>query len=213
MKVNDVELKDDNDMVIRASEKGIFERETFKYFQDNVKEDSTFLDVGAYTGIYSIFANVTKCCKVYAFEPNKIVFERLIENVTKNRCCPNDIIVFNHGLSNATRTTRLYVNPRTKLTSGGSLTQDIGKTKNINCQLHKFDEMTISILNIDIIKIDVEGHELEVLQGMSKMLKRDKPKIIIELLSEKDILKSDKFLKELGYKFKMRCDDRNYIYE
>jgi len=67
--------------------------------------------------------------------------------------------------------------------------------------------------NIDIIKIDVEGHELEVLQGMSKMLKRDKPKIIIELLSEKDILKSDKFLKELGYKFKMRCDDRNYIYE
>lgn len=212
MIINEIELIDNDDMVIHSSINGVFEPETFKYMKDNLEEESVFIDVGAYTGVYSIYANKMKYCQVYSFEPNPVVFERLVENVTKNECHPNDVILMNHGLSNAQMTERFYVSPRTKLTSGGSFVKSDHK-KEIYCKLEKFDDLTISVLTIDMIKIDVEGYELQVLEGMKHTLKRDKPKIIVELLTDREIIKVDKFLKKLNYKMIKRCDSRNYIYE
>ena len=50
---------------------------------------------------------------------------------------------------------------------------------------------------IDLIKIDVNGHELSVLKGLSKIIKRDKPALIIE--TGEDIKMIGRHLKKYGF--------------
>ena len=50
---------------------------------------------------------------------------------------------------------------------------------------------------IDLIKIDVNGHELSVLKGLSKIIKRDKPALIIE--TGEDIKIIGRYLKKYGF--------------
>ena len=50
---------------------------------------------------------------------------------------------------------------------------------------------------IDLIKIDVNGHELSVVKGLSKIIKRDKPALIIE--TGDDIKIIEKHLKKYGF--------------
>ena len=51
---------------------------------------------------------------------------------------------------------------------------------------------------ISLIKIDVNGHEYPVIQGLQKIIKRDKPAMIVE--TDKNIKKIETFLKKLNYK-------------
>ena len=51
---------------------------------------------------------------------------------------------------------------------------------------------------IDLIKIDVNGHELSVVKGLSKIIKRDKPALIIE--TNVDIKIIENYLKKYGFK-------------
>ena len=50
---------------------------------------------------------------------------------------------------------------------------------------------------INLIKIDVNGHELSVLKGLSKIIKRDKPALIIE--TGEDIKIIGRYLKKYGF--------------
>lgn len=213
MLINEIELIPTDDMVVHSSEDGIFEKDTFAYIKDNLESHSLFIDVGAYTGVYSIYANKVKQCKVYAFEPNPIVFNRLTENVSNNRCNDNEVILMNFGLSCASGTAIFYINPNTKLTSAGSLCPANNKKMHFESNLEKFDDLEIPALKIDMIKIDVEGHEFGVLKGMEHTLKKDKPKLIVELLTDDDFTVVNTYLKSLGYDIVKRCDHRNYIYE
>ena len=51
---------------------------------------------------------------------------------------------------------------------------------------------------IDLIKIDVNGHELSVVKGLSKIIKRDKPALIIETNDNIKIIEN--YLKKYGFK-------------
>ena len=51
---------------------------------------------------------------------------------------------------------------------------------------------------VDFIKIDVEGMELEVLNGASKILKRSRPVMLIEQIKT-DTNQLEQFLKDAGY--------------
>ena len=71
--------------------------------------------------------------------------------------------------------------------------------KTINTK--KLDDFSFD--RIDILKIDVEGFELEVLKGSEKTIKRLKPKIILETHSRELRQKCDDFLKKAGYQLKV----------
>ena len=51
---------------------------------------------------------------------------------------------------------------------------------------------------IDLIKIDVNGHEFEIIKSLSKIIKKSKPVIITEEMSNIDLI--NKFLKKYNYK-------------
>jgi len=61
---------------------------------------------------------------------------------------------------------------------------------------------------VQLVKIDAEGHELNVLRGMTQLLSRDKPVLIIEVSSRE----VDSFLEPLGYSRETLPNSPNHIY-
>ena len=65
------------------------------------------------------------------------------------------------------------------LNMGGSKLTSKNKS-NLKVSLKKLDNFLIDCDNISLIKIDIEGHEIEALKGAEKIIKKNKPIIIFE---------------------------------
>ena len=76
--------------------------------------------------------------------------------------------------------------------------------------LNKSDNTTFKDNTIDFIKIDVEGHELEVLQGARETLLKYKPTIFIETFPDKKT-KVHEYLTNLGYRLEKTFRGCNYL--
>ena len=145
-----------------------------------LEEGSNVVDVGASYGHFSLAAAslVGKNATVIAFEPNPSAFVRLGIHIDLNRL--TNIRIYNAGLSN--KEDELVLNiPESN--SGEASFTDIKNDnyKSIRCPIYVGDEI-IGEQAISCIKIDVEGFEVRVLQGLLKAIKRDRPWIIIEVL-------------------------------
>ncbi len=137
------------------------------------KKVKCVIDVGAYIGNHSVFFS-KYFKKVISFEPNSFSYKLLeLNTVTKK-----NIKIHNFGLSDKNSIKDFY---SYDLNYGGS---SIKKNKNlkykkIKAKFVKFDNLKIK-QKADLIKIDVEGEELNVLKGMSKYLLKYKPIIAFE---------------------------------
>jgi FkbM family methyltransferase len=162
----------------------------------NLNEITT-LDVGANIGNHSVyFSKYFK--EVISFEPNKKVYDVLKINTEEI----TNITAFNLGLSDSNRSEKFEYNNENH--GGGSviLTNDPNGAI-INVDLIKLDDFEfVKSKKIDIIKIDVEGHELSVLVGASNIIKLNFPIILFEQCLdeiENGSTKSIDFLRSLGY--------------
>lgn len=160
------------------------ERIIFKKLKSIMGESCVVFDVGSNQGQYFnlAFSEMGALnAKYYLFEPSCKTFEILLKN-TKNK---SQNTVFNNlGLSSEKGSMTLYTD---KVGSGlASLTKrdltHVGLEMNDEekVEVDTVDNycMTNSINTIDLLKIDVEGHELAVLQGSERMLKKALIKII-----------------------------------
>ena len=160
-----------NDKVSREiSIRGIFDYDqlftTIKFF----KKKRIFIDVGANIGNHSIFYS-KYFKKILSFEPSKISFKVLSLNVENLK----NIKIFNFGLSNISK--KFYFDDKATKNVAGLKFKKKGK---IPVKAEVFDKKFKELKNIDLVKIDVEGHELNVIEGMKKTLKNNSPLLIIE---------------------------------
>lgn len=202
MLVHGVELIEDGDMVIRhQNQTGVpFEGESVAAWIDACKPGGVAIDVGAYTGLYSILA-AQNGAQSHAFEPNPAVFYRLSENVRANRATVN---CYCCAASDFNGQVEFVGRPSVALTSGGKVKEGSGT------ECATIDSMAFE--GVTAIKIDAEGHELEVLRGAVETIKRDKPLIITEALSVAANQTQDCFLSPLGYTSR-KADQWNLIWE
>ena len=137
------------------------------------------LDVGAYIGNHSLFFS-KYFKKVISFEPNPDSFELLKLNVKEKK----NIKIFNYGLSNKKSTKNFY---SYYSNYGGSSVIKNEKIpyKKFKALFNKFDRLNIRE-RIDLIKIDVEGDELNALKGLEKTLGKFSPIVLFES-QKKDI--------------------------
>lgn len=144
------------------------------------------LDIGAWVGTWSLSMNEF-CGRVVAFEPDKVHYECLVKNV------PEDI-----------ETHQLAVGSEQKMISLSE--DDFTQSKRVigegTIPMVTIDSLGLE--DIDLIKIDVEGYEMEVLKGAEDTLKGVKY-IMIELNSNtkkygSSNSKIEKHLKSLGFK-------------
>ena len=165
------------------------------FLKKNKMKINFFLDIGAHLGTYTdlILKNNVNC-KVLMFEPQTEIFKKL-KNQYKNQ---KNVVAFNYAVSNKNGFRKLQINKH-NLTS--TLSKFNLKNQYLNYKAKLFnssvEEMTKKtevvktrtlkkiinekkIQKIDLVKIDTEGHELEVLIGLGKKINKIKC-ILVEL--------------------------------
>lgn len=184
---------------------GCWEKRTTEFIKEHLKKGQTFVDVGAHAGYFTLLASklVGEKGKVYAFEPAFKTCQMLLKNLKDNKC--KNVQVFKKALSKKAGKTALFegYTPGENTLIGNKAGKNLEMIDTV-----RYDDLSIEVPNM--IKIDVEGAEKMVLEGMSKLLKTKKEIIlIIEDWENKNI---DWLVKNYG--FEVITTDRafgNYI--
>jgi FkbM family methyltransferase len=191
----------ENEIFWRGLDNG-WEKNSTKIWVQLCKTSDVIIDIGANTGIYTLIAKtLNPNAKVYAFEPVTRVFKKLKENVDLNNF---DALCFEKAISNIDGTGVIYDTDSEHVYS-------VTVNKNISQQNIKFIETKINLITlnsfitehqipkIDLMKIDVETHEAEVLEGFSMYIEKFKPTILIEILNDEVGQNVEKIVKDLDY--------------
>jgi FkbM family methyltransferase len=172
--------------------------------------DGIVLDIGANLGSYVIpLAKRNTHLQFEAFEPQRIVYYQLCANTFLNRL--SNVYAHNVGLSNEQRITSYVLPNYAEETNIGAFSIDFDtRLKDYEVKSEGVTERMIIIPldsmqyeKVRLIKIDVEGHELQVLQGAEHTLRENNyPPIIFEAWTWKFPEKRQalfSYLKNLGY--------------
>ena len=178
--------------------------------KDLIKPDTDSLDVGVYRGVYSYeMAKYSKT--VHSFEPNPVIFEFINKNLKKLK---KNIKLYNCALSNKNEIIDLKIPIRNINYDKNNYEEyyQMGKAtihkKNEFSTYEKFQVNAKSIdefsfkNEISFIKIDVEGHEKEVIEGGMKTIKKDKPKLLVEIeekYTRKKVSETINYINTIGY--------------
>jgi len=169
----------DDRMVFHATRGRPYEKESLAMWSGLVKPGKVALDVGAYTGIYSIVA-AKKGAIAVAMEPFPASRWRLQCNAAANKA---EVMLLAVAASDSAGTAKLHFSRHTPLTTGASLERGIeGHTETIEVPRIEIDALALS--EVAVMKIDVERHEPCVLRGARNTIERDRPPLIIECLDE-----------------------------
>ena len=165
------------------------------------KPQGTVIDVGAHIGLFTL-----RCLKVYnsplvvAIEPNPKNVQLLRKNLLLNKVS-NNVIVVKAAANSKSGKVNLYVADE----SGRSSLEPGEHFLNIvKVDAVTIDELvhSLNLYSVDYIKVDVEGAELEVINGARGTIRRFKPTLVIET----DTHKADKIfrlLEPLNYEFRV----------
>ena len=152
-----------------------------------IMKDDVVFDIGANIGAFTVpFAKkVGDFGEVYSFEPQKLIYEILNENVNKNKL--KNVKVFNIGVGKKEEELELNDIDYSKVGNFGGVSfkyESSSFTKNIKNKKYKvkvknLDQLT-EIKKCNFIKMDVELMELEILTGGKNFLKKFRPILWIE---------------------------------
>jgi FkbM family methyltransferase len=163
---------------------GQHEAGTEKFILDHLKPGSTFLDIGANIGYFSLLAAVTAKARVVSFEPQRPLADLLQQSVAHNRI-GGSARVERLALSNAPATMRMTSCP------GNTGHSQLAGIDDKGAQPYPVPVATLDdwleenpAWPVSVCKIDTEGAELRVLQGMSRLLDRDGPAVVIEIIDD-----------------------------
>jgi FkbM family methyltransferase len=172
-------------------------------FLQAVRSATTFLDIGANTGIYSLAAcAVNPSVHVIAFEPAPRIRERLRENVSVN-AWERRIEIRAEAVAGGVATASFHV-PAGDLPCTSSLhPEGFRKLPGalIEVETTSVDAFMSGRDPADLLKIDVEGFENAVLDGMRDILERRPPSIILEVNLDGPHTAVQKILERYGYAF------------
>ena len=177
-------------------------------FLDIIKDVHTFWDVGANIGYYSIIGSKTNPdLTVEAFEPSKGPLTYLSENIKLNNVSKR-VKINPYALSNNTDDIDFYEIYNPKFPSILNLSgehntgaKNIISSKKTKVQAKRLDDVRKDSNQIDLIKIDVEGSEIEVLKGGIETIKGDRPIIICEVLFGFNESELDLLFKNMNYSY------------
>jgi FkbM family methyltransferase len=162
---------------------GEYETETTQLFRDHINPGMTILDIGAHVGYYTLLAArlAGSDGRVFSFEPDQDNYALLVHNVQLNGY--DNVTTVNQAVSDKSSSRTLFISA---LDNGrhSMYHQRQPESGSITVSATTADDYfgEINWPEIDLIKLDVEGSELDVINGMTELLKRSPAaKIIMEL--------------------------------
>lgn len=158
--------------------KDSYEKGTTRLFSDLIKEGMVVSDIGANVGYYSLIAArlVGESGRVFAFEPAPDNFALLVKNIEANGF--GNIIPVQKAVSDKTGRGTLFLWNEPDLHN----MREHHEKGSIEVEVITIDEFMKNInRTVDLVKMDVEGSEMRVLEGMVETIRRNPElKIITE---------------------------------
>jgi FkbM family methyltransferase len=208
---------------------GSFQKHVYQNAYLSLPQDAVVFDVGANAGIMSLqFAKLASLGKVYSFEPTFYAYSKFKRNLELNPELAKRIVPIQSFVSSMT-SLKHGIKAYASWKVGGTIE---GSRHHVHGGVHKsadgigamslddFREQN-GIERLDFIKIDTDGHELDVLKGAGKIIRRFRPSIIFEIglyaMEDTNICFSDylNFFGSAGYSLFDACnhkeiDTKNY---
>jgi FkbM family methyltransferase len=158
---------------------------------------SCFVDAGSHVGRWSIRAS-RLYERILAFEPDPFTNYVLRRNIARNDI--RNILVFATALSDRRDKAVLfsYGPPACSSLRSTHISGLVARPGN-SVQIRPLDDFTGYFLSPMILKIDVEGEELRVLEGATRTLNEHKPTIVMEVHFRKDLEPITELLKRNDY--------------
>lgn len=180
---------------VGAYYRGEYDSDLVDLIRSLLDAESYFLDIGANIGFYTIaIASALRSNggsgKVIAFEPFEGNYKRLLENISLNSL-EEYCLTYEAGLSDATGETEITL--REDFLHGSNTGNAAIPTnaefdegfKRVPIKLERLDDVwpsiTDGVRNIDVIKMDIEGHEDHCLQGGRQTIQTNRPIILMEV--------------------------------
>ncbi len=164
---------------------GYYEENETNYLLNRSKNISTFIDIGANVGYFSLLTSENICKnngKIFAFEPITRTFERLQENIYLNNI--NCINCYKIAISDTNTSLEINIgnDQNWGMSSINKHEQLSSISETVKCQTLDSFCAEHHVSTVDLVKIDVEGAEFKVIKGMENVINSYKPEILIEII-------------------------------
>lgn len=194
-----------------------FEPNTIKLFQQvlRAQDSGLFIDVGSHSGLFGVVAMKLDWETIFC-EPNPKLTKNIQNNIRLNRNMNSKSELLCFALGDEINTAQMHFGSLED--SAVSTLLEIHLDKRLK---YKTDVKQTTLDNLKmaprVIKIDVEGYEMQVLKGGSYTLRTHKPIIFMEALTDVALKNQSKYLFSLGYGEPTVCgkhthDARNFIW-
>lgn len=152
-----------------------WERAESELIINNVNQDSIFIDIGAHIGYFTLLMS-KYVNKVISFEPTPATYELLDINVKVNKI--TNVELHQLALSDKAGEASLHLDNVSPASNSF-----YGKGK--RAVMVKMDKLDNFVQYADFIKMDVEGNEFKVVQGMTELIKNSPQlKLLTEVYPE-----------------------------
>jgi FkbM family methyltransferase len=159
---------------------GEYESGTVKVLEACLRTGDTFIDVGANIGFISmVAANLIADGRLLAFEPHPQTFEMLKINLA-NLATSTNVQLFNLALGSYSGEGVLFDHLEISRGSASMLSPSDSEQPGIPVRVETLDNLIERerIDNVRMLKVDVEGYELDVLKGACKLLSSHRAPIL-----------------------------------
>lgn len=157
---------------------GVFEPYFLSVIKENLEPGNTYVDIGGNIGQHSLFASqvVGGSGNVVAFEPIKKLYEQFKRSIEANGF--SNIELYNAGCGEEEKEVQIYFMEGNMGASSIVANERVNGGETIKILVP--DRVLENKDRIDFIKIDVEGYEYHVLQGLQETILKHHPKFLIE---------------------------------
>lgn len=156
----------------------VFDPELCAVFSTLLKPDDMVLDVGANIGLTALYFG-KNAQQVYAVEPSRESYKYLQRNVSSSGL--DNIELYNVGLGAREEKAPLTTLPINRSAGFVSNQTQAGSNYDVETINIKKGDQLFKEKKIDLIKIDVEGFEMEVIEGLEKTIQRNQPIVVVEV--------------------------------
>lgn len=158
------------------------EREFARRYLESIRANCVW-DIGANVGFWTLWlaASVDRACRIRAYEPDARNLVHLRENVRRNDLTNVDVRACALSSSSGTMTLKLDETAMMNTLQPSGLLGVGVRAGAVPVAVRTVDEEVAEFGAPDFVKIDVEGHELDVLKGASALLAARRTVLLVEV--------------------------------